>query len=225
MLKSMTGERWWSILVPRSVLQNSIHHLPHLLILPFLNSHQLGPEPLLSFFICLVFWPPLSRHFAPAYHTPQEASCLSILHSCHRGNKISCRNKCQAFSLLSYDRLSDSLGCGISPGFSVTASSRRHMSSRASLQHIPDFAIHSPIPKAGKEQSFPLLLLWDTLQMHTAGLTARASSGRGLLSIVSWAPRSSPLYDKCGKLRTLTVPSQFTLVCFTFFFFLMWEAE
>lgn len=97
--------------------------------------------------------------------------------------------------------------------------SKAHMSSRASLQHIPDFAIHSPIPKAGKEQSFPLLLLWDTLQMHTAGLTARASSGRGLLSIVSWAPRSSPLYDKCGKLRTLTVPSQFTLVCFTFFFF------
>lgn len=125
MLKPMTG-KWCSILVPRSVLQNSIHHLPPLLILPFLSSHQLCPEPLLSFFIYLVFWPPLSRHFAPTYHTPQEASCLSVLHSCHRGNKISCRNKCQAFSLLGYDRLSDSLGCGISPGFSVTASSQRH---------------------------------------------------------------------------------------------------
>lgn len=154
MLKSVTGE-WWSILVPRSVLQNSIYHLPLLLILPFLNSHQLYPEPLLSFFISLVFWPPLSRHFAPTYHTPWEASCLSILHSCHRGNKISCRNKCQAFSLLGYDRLSDSLGCGISPGFSVTASSRRHtwVAGQASSTFLILLSIPQA-PKLGKNSLF-----------------------------------------------------------------------
>lgn len=167
----------------------------------------------------------LSRQFTPAYQALWEASCLSILNPCHRGNKNSCGNKHQALSLLGYDRLSNSLGYGISPGLHVTASSWRHK--QVSGQALSIFLtlcwpLSNPWSWERANFSFtsPEMLsrCIELVQLPDPPLE------RDLLSIVHRVPRLSPLYDKCEILRTPGQLPQLILNCFNSFF-LMWETK
>lgn len=222
------SESCWVLMLKSITTEPAIHsythlsapgnHLPSssLIITPLLGSHYVHAFPS---YLHLVLWSPLSKYFAQAYQALWEASYLSILHLCQRGNKKHCVNKHEAFSLFGYDRLSDSLVYG-ARSTCVSSPWHKHVTGQALSTFLTlGWPFLSPQSWERANVSF------TSLKILSRCIVLPDTPLGGFFSTSCTAsPRPSPLYDKYGTLRTPRQFSQLTVIWFTIFF-LMWEAE